>query len=375
MKLLHLSDLHIGKKVHGHDLSEEQKDILSQVIAYAKDQKADAILISGDVYDTSMPGVEAVDLLDWFWTQLAALDIPVFVISGNHDSATRLGFGKELMKNARFYVATGFDGTVGHWDLEEGDLKVRIHLLPFVKPGVVRAALDADCTGWTEAVGLALDQAELLEDGKNILLSHQFYAGGQTCESEQLHVGGLDVVDCSVLDPFDYAALGHLHQPQSVKDSKNRYCGTLLKFSTSEIGTNKTVTMVDVSKEGIHIEELPLKPLHDFKKIQGTFNELVSRDFYENLDRDDYFYIVLDDEQEVYDGMLKLASVYPKILRMEYANKPQLQTQTQITTTDAKTLSPADLVAQFYASQRGTELDEERKALVTSLWEEIHETH
>lgn len=374
MKFIHLADLHFGKKVFGYDLVQEQKDALEQVLSILDAQEIDGVWICGDVYDTAIPSVEAVHLLNWFLNELYMRQVPTFVISGNHDSPGRLNFGSRLLEASNVHIVSLYDGTIPFYDVTKREETVRIHMLPFIKPIKVKMALKEDPEGdWTKAVEIALNKAKRLEHGYNVLLSHQFYMGGQAAESEELSIGSLDQVHTRVLEGFDYAALGHLHNPQSVGSPTYRYCGTLLKFSASELGVQKSITVVSLEQGKVTIEAIALEPKHDFVKIQGTFDQLVAKSFVQRQNKDNYFYIALDDDQEVYQAFEKLSLHYPRILKIEYTKKfsfvPEAQ---QEIITDSEMKHPEEIFAKFYAMQnQGVSLDPFLQEKLGTLWNEV----
>lgn len=370
MKFIHLADLHLGKKTFGYDRLEEQAHALDQVLALAKDRHADGIFICGDVYDTSLPNVEAVALLNRFVSQVHDLRIPLFMISGNHDSSGRLDFGKELLKESGVYIAGTYDGTIPCYDLEKEGQCVRIHLLPFIRPANVRYALNEDCRTWQQALQLALEKAQLKEGCPNILLTHQFYAGGILSDSEVANVGTLDQVTCDVLAPFSYAALGHLHRPQSVTKPEYRYPGTLLKYTLGDMDHEKTITVADVDAKGIHIEEVPVKPLRKMVRLEGNFGNLITNP--ERTDPEDYVYVVLTDPQEIDGAMDRLKDVYPHILKLEYKNRRPVHDSQDYAMDIRKMKEPQEIMAEFYALQNGQDLEADMADLLKECWEEIH---
>lgn len=376
MKLIHLGDLHLGKKVYGKMMLEEQKDALQQVLALACREHCTGVLIAGDVYDTSMPVQEAVSVLDWFLSELAGAGIPVYMIAGNHDSGIRLGFAGSVLERGGVHIAGTYQGRVPFFDLEDGEVKVRIHLLPFVRPGSVAPFHETQKTGsWSEAVQTALSTCDLAEEGVNILVSHQFYAGGQECESEQVYVGGIDRIAESVLEPFDYAALGHLHTPQNLPSGKGRYCGTLLKFSASETGRDKTITLLEIGgqkTDPICVHEVPVVPLRDFVCLKGSLSTLLSLEFAGQQNRENYIYALVEDEMEGIDVHSRLGALYPNLLGIRYCstrNRPFEQTAAE----GAVRQDPAEIFETFYELQNGTFLDAEMKQILEKTWEECYD--
>lgn len=376
MKFIHLADLHLGKKVFGYDLIAEQKEALEAVLALVDEQQVDGILICGDVYDTAIPPIDAIALLDWFLNELHKRILNVFMISGNHDSAGRLGFGSELMKSSSIHIVSEWKGQIEYYDLENEKEKVRIHLMPFLRPSQVRLVYGCAVENWSDAIRIALEKAELDSQATNILLSHQFYKGATKGDSEIAHVGTIDEVDYAVLEPFDYAALGHLHNPQQAGRNTNWYPGTLMKYSASEINRQKSITLIETkSDHSVEKRLYPLQLSRDFVRIEGTFDQLVSRDFRLKQNMENYFYIVLDDEQEVFDAYEKLHAIYPRILSISYDQIHQEHQLEEYTPLEASHQSPQMIIARFFEFQNGTKMDEDQTKMIEMCWEELHETH
>lgn len=322
MKLLHTSDLHIGKRVNEFSMLEDQKYILNRILNIAREEQADGIILAGDIYDKPVPPAEAVQVFDRFLTGLADLRLPVFVISGNHDSAERLAFGARLMESRGVHVSCVYDGHPGRITMTDSFGEVDIHLLPFLRPSLVRHALDLEVTGYPEALKAALEHMEIDESKRNVLVAHQFVTGASRCESEEVSVGGLDNVDASLFDSFDYVALGHIHSPQHVGRDTVRYCGTPLKYSFSEAGQDKSLTVVELLEKGrVNIRTVPLKPLRDMRKIRGTYMELTALSFYADTNTEDYIHATLTDEEDIVDGMARLRVIYPNLMTLEYDNR------------------------------------------------------
>ena len=320
MRLLHISDLHLGKRVNEYSMLEDQAHILEQILKIADQEQAQGVLIAGDVYDKPVPPAEAVRLLDYLLSSFADRKIPVFFISGNHDSRDRLSFGAELFKKSGVYMAS--EGFLEKVDREDEYGELSIWLMPFLKPAQVRSVYpEKDIQTYTDAVRAVLEEADLDPATRNILVAHQFVAGAVQCESEEVSIGGLDQVDVSVFDGFEYVALGHLHRPQSVTRETVRYCGTPLKYSFSEVHDQKSVTIVELKEKGeTAIKTVPLTPLRDMKELKGTYLQLTSRPFYETQERDSYFHITLTDEEDVMDAVGKLRMIYPNLMKLDYDN-------------------------------------------------------
>ena len=298
MKFIHLSDLHIGKRVNEYSMLEDQEYILNQIIAIIDEQKPDGVIIAGDVYDKSVPSAEAVALFDDFLFELSKRNLYVFVISGNHDSPERIAFGGRLMEASRIYMSPVYDGTVSPVTLEDEYGKINVWMLPFVKPVHIRKFNeDAEISTYTDAMRIAIGNLNIDSNERNIMITHQFVTGAERTESEEISVGGTDNVDISVFENFDYTALGHIHRSQNCKSEKVRYSGTPLKYSFSESKDNKSVTIVELKEKcKLSVDTIPLKPLRDMIEIKGKYNEIMLRDFYKNTScQEDYVHITLTD--------------------------------------------------------------------------------
>lgn len=373
MKLIHLSDFHIGKKLNEFSLLDDQRHILTQILDLIRQEQPDGIIIAGDIYDKAIPSVEAVQLLDDFLTRLAATEKPVFIISGNHDSAERLAFGSRLLCRSNIHFSSLYDGTVPCCALSDAYGKVYIHLLPFIKPSLVRKVFeDAPAGSFNEALRTVLSHMDIDTSQRNVLVAHQFVTGAARSESEEIFVGGLDNVDASLFDIFEYTALGHIHSPQNIGSEKIRYCGTPLKYSFSEAAQQKSVTVAELGPKGsLSIRCLPLQPLHDLQKLKGTYMELTSLSFYKTLNRDNYFHITLTDEDDVLDAVKKLRTVYPNLMQLEYDNR-RTRTSAEITAAEQITQkSELELFQEFFELQNGTAMNSSQQQLVQELLDSL----
>ena len=376
MKLMHLSDLHLGKIVNGFSMLEDQKYILAQTLELARSQKPDGVLIAGDVYDKRVPAAEAVGVLDGFLTDLAQI-APVFVISGNHDSAERLAFGGRLMTAAGVYVSPVYDGTVRTVELADEFGPVRIHLLPFLKPVQVRRFFpEAEVANYTDAVRTALSHIVRGDGARHVLVTHQLVTGAALCDSEELSIGGSENVDAEVFAGFDYVALGHLHGPQRAGGDHIRYCGTPLKYSFSEEKHHKSVTMVTLGEKGsVQIDTLPLKPLRDLKVIRGTYQDLMARSYYHNTDLpESYLHIILTDEEDVPEALGRMRQVYPYIMKLTYDNTRTRDQQNPLDQQVDARKTPLELFRQLYEAQNNQPMSEQQDEflarLIGAIWEE-----
>lgn len=375
MKFFHLSDLHLGKRVNEFSMLEDQWDILQKIVVFAKEHKPDAVLIAGDVYDKSMPIVEAVQLLDRFLVWLNELGITVFIVSGNHDNAERVAFGAELLKNSSVHIVQSYNGKIAPVTLSDGYGDINIWMLPYLKPSLIRRHFpDRDVNTYSDAISAALSNANLDISARNVLIAHQFVTGAITSESEEISVGGSENVDGSVFDGFDYVALGHIHRPQQICRETLRYCGTPLKYSFSEASHTKSVTVVDMDGKGeIKITELPLAPLRDMREVRGTYNEIMNRNSYRGTNTDDYIHIVLTDEQDEPDAISKLRNVYPNLMRLEYDNKRTQAASSFETVASTEKKTPSQLFGELFEMQNGQPMSEDQSKYVTNLFNEIWE--
>ena len=373
MQLILLSDLHIGKRVNEFSMAEDQKYILNQILEIIDREQPDCVVIAGDVYDKSIPSAEAVQILDDFLTRLAGRKIPTAMISGNHDSPERLSFGAQLMKESGIYVSPVYDGQVQSIGFADEYGEVRVYLLPFLKPATVRHVYEEETVeSYQDAVETAISHLPLDTSCRNVLVAHQFAAGASRCESEEMSVGGIDQVDVSVFDDFDYVALGHIHSPQSAGRPAVRYCGTPLKYSFSEAGQQKSVSVVELFEKGrVEIREVPLTPLRDMRKIRGTYLELTARSFYQGTNTEDYIQAILTDEEDIPDGMQKLRIIYPNLMRLEYDNRRTRENRQIQQAADAEEKSEAELFSQLYELQNNQPLDEEQKQFLEAVIRQV----
>lgn len=374
MKLFHLSDLHIGKRVNEVSMLEDQAYILAQILSLIDEERPDALLIAGDVYDKSIPPAEAVSLFDDFLYSVSRRNVPVLLISGNHDSPERLAFGRRMMEGAGVYISPVYAGETTPVTLHDAHGDVHFWLLPFLKPAHVRRfEPEAEIESYTDAVRVAIDRMNVDFSARNVLLTHQFVTGAATCESEELSVGGTDNVDVSAFDGFDYVALGHLHGPQNVGDSRVRYCGTPLKYSFSEEKQAKSVTVVHLGEKGtLHLEALALRPLHDMRRIRGSFAQLTAQGTAQTTQ--DYLHIVLTDEEDVPEAMGRLRQIYPQIMKLNYDNTRTRSDQIVEGAQDVQRKSPLALFEELYEQMNNRPMSEAQRAFagaqIEAIWEE-----
>ena len=382
MRFFHLSDLHIGKHLHHYNLKEDQKHILREIVSYAKELHPDAIVIAGDIYDKSVPSAEAVTIFDDFLTELSDITpaIPVMIISGNHDSPERLQYASRILSKYHVHMSGSVPRTkeehLTTLTLEDDYGKVNFYLLPFMKPSYVRNVFDEAPENYTDAVKMILEREMIDTTERNVLVAHQFFTSGgekpETCDSEVISVGGIDNVDISAVDKFDYIALGHIHGAQKVGKSHIRYCGTPLKYSVSEAGHNKHLTVVTLgAKDDVPvIEELPLHPLYDVKKVKGDLNSILEQ-VKENSGKD-YVSITLTDEIEPYRPKEQLENVYERILEIRIDNT---RTRNKLILSEEEEISmdPAETFAKFFGEMQGRELTEEEIKFMQKIFDQEEE--
>jgi len=375
MKLIHLSDLHLGKRVNEFSMLEDQQYILTEILQIIDREKPDGVMTAGDVYDKSVPSAEAVALLDDFLVRLAKRDLQVFLISGNHDSPERMAFGGRLMAQSGVHLAPVYDGKVSPITLTDNYGPVNLYLLPFLKPAHVRRCFpEREILTYTDALAAAIEAMGADPAQRNVLVTHQFVTGAARCESEEISVGGTDNVDVSVFEPFDYVALGHIHGPQQVGRETVRYCGTPLKYSFSEAKHQKSVTVVELGEKGaVSVRTVPLAPMRDLAELRGTYEELTFRGFYQGTSYPrDYVHITLTDEEDIPDAVSKLRIIYPNLMKLDYDNK-RTRAGIVLERAEDQQRSPLELLEEFYEKQNGQPMGEEQRAFAKNLMERIWE--
>lgn len=375
MKLIHLSDLHLGKRVNEFSMLEDQQYILTEILQIIDREKPDGVMIAGDVYDKSVPSAEAVALLDDFLVRLAKRDLQVFLISGNHDSPERMAFGGRLMTQSGVHLAPVYDGKVSPITLTDNYSPVNLYLLPFLKPAHVRRCFpEREILTYTDALAAAIEAMGVDPAQRNVLVTHQFVTGAARCDSEEISVGGTDNVDVSVFEPFDYVALGHIHGPQQVGRETVRYCGTPLKYSFSEAKHQKSVTVVELGEKGaVSVRTVPLTPMRDLAELRGTYEELTFRGFYQGTSYPrDYVHITLTDEEDIPDAVSKLRIIYPNLMKLDYDNK-RTRAGIVLERAEDQQRSPLELLEEFYEKQNGQPMGEEQRAFAKNLMERIWE--
>ena len=422
MKLLHLADLHLGKKLNEFSLIEDQKFILEEILKIIDAEQIDGILIAGDVYDKPVPSTEALALFDDFLRELAARKIQTFIISGNHDSAERTAYLRDVIDMSGIHFSPAYTGKTTKFSLGEVD----IHMLPFIKPIHAKrvysaqageapdeiaeqkdttsgrgAALNEDeqaISTYTDAMRVTLEHSDIDSSRVNILIAHQFVTGASKAGSEELSIGGLENIDGEVFDAFDYVALGHIHKAQQVGRETMRYAGSPLKYSFSEATHKKSVPIIEIDSDAaalvpgapaiadepaaalvpgapaIRIRLIPLPCLHDMAEIKGTYAELTSKTYYEGTTlQKDFLHITLTDEEDVPNALAKLGSIYKNIMILDYDNKRTRASGAIKNLEKIESINPIDIFDELYETQNGQKMSGEQRNIIASLAEEIWE--
>ena len=377
MKFIHISDLHLGKRVNEFSMLEDQEFILTKIINIIDEQRPDGIFIAGDVYDKSVPSAEAVELFDDFLFRLSTRNLKVFVISGNHDSAERIAFGGRLMDKSGIYMSPVYNGEVKPITLTDAFGEIKVYMLPFIKPSNVKRFFpEKEINSYNDAVKTVVDAMDKDESKRNILITHQFVTGAVRTESEDISVGGTDNVDASVFGGFDYVALGHIHRSQKCGGGEYiRYSGTPLKYSFSEANDKKSVTIVELKSKGdISLDFIELTPMRDIVEIKGSYEELTLKSFWENTSyNENYMHVTLTDEEDIPDVLTKLRVIYKNIMKLDYDNK-RTRSANEINgaeKVDKKT--PYQHFSDFYELQNGAPLSDEQATFIADMIEQIWE--
>lgn len=374
MKFMHLSDLHLGKRVNEFSMLEDQVYILNKIVNIIDAEKPAAIILAGDIYDKPIPPAEAVELFDDFLYKLSQRNMKVFIISGNHDSAERIAFGSRLFDKTGIYMSPVYNGTILPIELNDDFGKINIYMLPFIKPiHVKRFFPDEEISSYTDAVSTVIKNMHLDTGIRNILITHQFVTGASRTESEDISVGGSDNVNADVFCDFDYVALGHIHRSQSCGSEYIRYSGTPLKYSFSESKDTKSITVIDIMEKGdIKLDFIPLTPLRDMVEIKGTYDELMLKSFYENTTYpNDYVHITLTDENDILDVITRLRVVYKNIMKLDYDNQRTRSNSEINLINDMESKSPLELFDIFYDSRNGQPLNNEQREFMENIIEDI----
>lgn len=380
MRILHLADLHLGKILQEESLLEDQKYMLEEIIKKVQEENIEIILISGDIYDRSIPQTDAVDMLDYFLNKLIKdLKKQVFMISGNHDSKERLGFGNKIFENDGLYISSKYEGQIKKVELQDEYGKLNIYLLPFIRPVEVKKYFEDEILSYDETIKKIIEKENIDETQRNIILTHQFVTCiGEEVErtdSETISLGGIDNVDISNYDKFDYVAIGHVHRPQRIGRDTARYAGTMLKYSFSEVNHKKTIPIIDFKEKGnINIKLVELIPLRDMREIKGPIEELTKKENYKNTNTEDYIKAIITNEEPVYDAIGQIRKIYPNVLKLEIQNSKSSVSQNdekEKELQNIKNKSEVELFNEFYKFQNYTELNDEQSQVIENIVKEI----
>lgn len=381
MRILHTSDLHIGKKVNNYDLLEDQQYVLQQIVDRFGEDDIDALVIAGDLYDTKGPSSDVVGCVDWFLTSLSQTNKPVFIVAGNHDSPERVAYGSSLLARQNIYVSPVFDGEIKPIVLNDEFGPVNFWLIPFVRPQHVRAVWPEDkINNYTDALNSIVSRMNIDTTQRNVVLVHQFVVCGstspETSESETISLGSLDNVNASIFDDFDYVAMGHIHRPQQMGRPTCRYSGSILKYSFSEARDTKSCCVVDLSDKNteVEVDKFVLNPLHDMREIKGDIDTLLSQDVIDDQNCEDYLHITLTDDEVEPDKQARLRHVYPRIMAVDYDNSftyaQGIQGEYADIDSDKTVL---EHFKDFFLKQVGSELNCEQEKIVVDTLREVEE--
>lgn len=382
MKILHLADLHIGKIVLEQSMLEDQKYMLEKIIKKIKDESIELVLISGDVYDRSVPPADSVNVLnDFLKVLIKDLHIKVCMIAGNHDSKERLNFGSEIFASDGLYISAIYSGKLDKVELEDEYGKINVYMLPYIKPTEVKQYFDeeTDLSSYNNAVKAVIEKEDINENERNIILTHQFVTAGNSeperSDSETKFLGGTENVDVSCYDKFDYVAIGHIHGPQRIGRDTARYAGTMLKYSFSEVNQNKCLTIIDFKEKNNLVIDISNKivPIRDMREIKGPIEELLKEENYSKTNREDYIRAIITNEEPIYDAIVQIKKIYPNTLRLDILNsKTENNQNVQLSNIDnIKKKDEVELFNEFYIYQNGQGLNDEQLEIIKDIVKEI----
>lgn len=380
MKLMHISDLHVGKRVNDFSMLEDQKIIFNEIVQIAVDEAVDGILIAGDIYDKTIPSAEAVDLFDDFITDISKNSIPIFLISGNHDSPERLDFGSRIMGKHQVYIAGQYNGEIPQISMEDDHGRVNIFLMPYLKPAVVNRKLAVETSSFDACVRVTIDRAGVDPNERNILVAHQFVTAGgippDPSDSETKSLGGVDNVDVSAFDAFDYVALGHIHSPQKMGRETVRYSGSPLKYSFSECRQKKSVTIVELKEKGnITYLQKELHPIRKMHEVRCSLEELMQGTTLSTVPQDSYVHVTLTDDEEIIDAIGKVRDIYPNVMILDFDNRRTRENKdiNQLNGEDLKQKSPMELFGDFFRNQNNLEMTDSQAEIFLKISESMEE--
>lgn len=369
MRVIHTADLHIGKQVNGFSMIQEQQFALSQILKAIVDESIDVLIIAGDVYDKINPSEESVSVFNTFLSDVSKLNITVLIISGNHDSGVKLQFGHEILKHQNIHIVGKYDGKMRRVIVNDDFGPVNFYLMPFVRPADIRPFYN-DVASYHDALQYAVDKANINKSERNVFIGHQFFASGsqEMSDSERIAVGGIDNVGYTILQDFDYAALGHLHKPQKLVFDTIRYSGSIVKYSESEVNDQKSYIIIDLKEKGtVTLEKVPLQSIKQFRKIKGYLQEIS-----EMPASDDYVFVTLYDD-DVVDALNKVRETFSNVMSLGFDNK-RTQAQQSLDVVDGiENIPIVDLFKEFFYTQNNQAMNEKQEEIIEHLLERIDE--
>lgn len=375
MKFMHLADLHIGKSVNGYSMIDDQVYALDQIVKLLEEENIEMLLIAGDIYQNSVPSVEAIRVFERFLIKLNNLNITTFIISGNHDSSDRLSYANEFFRESKIYISNSYSGKIEKISFEDNYGKINFYLFPYIKPSNVKRYFeDLEIYTYQDAVKAVIESIDLDTDERNIMISHQFILNAELSESEEIYAGEAEAVSMNLYKDFDYVALGHIHKKQSFMNGKIRYPGALLKYASSESNYEKSITIVEIKeKNNLEISERKIEYLHEMRKIRGYFNEIINSAS-EDSNFNDYIHIELLDDNEISEGLQRLREFYPNIMTMRYVNLKIGDNDLEEIDFENNEKSPLELFKDFYYLRIGEEISSSKediiKEAIDKIWRE-----
>ena len=377
MKILHTSDWHLGRLFHQQSLLEQQIELLQQIVEIIDQQAVDAVIIAGDIYDRSVPPSAAISAFNDFIEEVAvSRQKTIIAISGNHDGAERLGFATSLLKQSNLHLVTELPQALEPIVLNDSATTIDIWCVPFHDPLQVNNWLDTDCKEFNTAHQMIVDRinAERNPDHLNMIVSHCYLDGASESESERpLSIGGADRVDWQLFKDFDYAALGHLHQPQHKGMEHIRYSGSLMKYSFSEVKQSKSITLLDVNEKGVqNIQQISLKPSRDMRVLKGTLAELIAQAEHDPQ-RNDFIQAILTDKQAILYPMAKLRAHYPNLMQLRKEQLEHIRKASDTSGQEQLKKADSELIHDFFTEVYGTPLTAEQKASINQVIQQIEQ--
>lgn len=379
MRILHTADWHLGKIINGVHMTDDQEYVLEQFFDIIETHSPDVVIVAGDIYDRSIPPKEAVELLDRIFSRLInTFKIPILVTSGNHDSPDRLNFGSQLFRHNQLYIESKFKLPVEQLTIKDKAGPVHFHLLPYFEPANVKAYFpNIKIESHQEAMEIVINTItdKMRPNERHVCIAHAFIAGGMESDSEDRlsMIGGSPYIDVNLFEDFDYVALGHLHQPQTIKSDRVQYSGSILKYSFSEYRQKKSVTIVDLDEQGkIDYQRIPLKPTRDLRIIEGYFDQILNSEMHEASD--DYLHIQLLDDGQILDAVSQLRKKFPNILRLERKIKQSERNLDQLKELEQRqTLSTVELFETFYEEMTDEELSDDRRTVINQIVDQVNQ--